>query len=171
MQSINKILINLSTYYYYTLFLTHLSLLFFQIQAYAELEKDTPGEISGVTSKTDGKFTRSSTSSSAGSRSTSSTFSSQSNEHISSKYTQGYDESKDSYSEHDPKGTHEYRKENNKEVLYFGIGFIAVLILGIYYFSNSVESTLTEEREKVFERQLYEKQKRSQKQETKFDDV
>lgn len=82
------------------------------LQAYAELEKDTPGQIHGITYKSDGK------SSSAD----------EADEKVSEKFTQRPKSEDFYYEESDVKETQDY-KERTKFSTYFGFGFAIVVIL------------------------------------------
>lgn len=101
-------------------------------QAYAELEENTPGQIMGITQKTDGK--------SADDGST-----------MSDKFTQR-SKDRDSYSEHDPTDTVEYQKEQlGGSRLYFFIGVFFVA-LGIVYACSKPTMDLDYERELVYQK-------------------
>lgn len=91
---------------------------------------NTPGQIMGITNKTDGK--------SADGK-------------ISDKFTQRSNDN-ENYSEHDPTETVEYRKEQiGGSRFYFFIGLLAVT-LGIFYVCSSQEMDLDREREIVYQR-------------------
>lgn len=113
------------------------------IQAYAELEDNTPGQILGVTFKTDGKSTSDNTSSSS-SKSTKSS----DEENISKKFTQGSFED-DNYKETDSTSTHAYRKELLDSRYYYSLGVCIVFIAFIIYSYNNMGSYLDDERNKV----------------------
>lgn len=139
----------------------------FSLQAYAELEKDTPGQIFGVTHKTDGKSSTSDTSnaSSSSSRSSSSFSSSSSSPPIDERFTQKANDERN-YEDTDATGTHEYR-ERNADKRFFYIGAVAVILFGFYWFiqSQSVaivdyerDWTLREQAERRAEKERQEQQ-------------
>lgn len=101
------------------------------LKAYAELEKDTPGQIFGVTFKSDGK---SSTSTS---------------EPISEKFTQRPDTQDTVYEEHDVKDTHEYKKNYLGPRFYFIFGMLIVFVAFMLTTMNSRESIVNHERDKT----------------------
>lgn len=103
------------------------------IQAYAELEDNTPGQILGVTFKTDGKSSDNTTSS---------------DEKVAKKFTQGSFED-DNYKETDSTGTHDYRKELLGSRYYFTLGVLLIFVGWMYYSYNDLGGTLDKEREKA----------------------
>ncbi|XP_035911908.1 protein tumorous imaginal discs, mitochondrial isoform X1 [Anopheles stephensi] len=129
------------------------------IQAYAELEDDTPGQIMGVTFKTDGKSSSSSSdsssSSSTSSRSTSSSSSSWSSSNVSDKHTQGArdEEGYNTYKPHDPTDTHEYRKERFDSRFYYALGALLVMGWFVYYTHQQTNAQYERERLEALERQ------------------
>ncbi|XP_058053494.1 protein tumorous imaginal discs, mitochondrial isoform X1 [Anopheles bellator] len=135
------------------------------IQAYAELEEDTPGQIMGVTFKTDGKSSTSDSGSfSSSSTSASSSSSSWSSSNVSEKYTQGArDESYGDYTTHDKTETTSYRKEQLGSRFYFSLGVLIVLGWFSYYMYHQnlaqFERDQEEARERQRQDQLYEKLK------------
>ncbi|XP_049291523.1 protein tumorous imaginal discs, mitochondrial isoform X1 [Anopheles funestus] len=128
------------------------------IQAYAELEDDTPGQIMGVTFKTDGK---SSTSSSGSTKGTSiyvtmpSSSSSWPSSNVSGKYTQGArdEEDHDAYKPFDSTGAHEYRKERFDSRFYYAFGALFVMGWFVYYTHNQTNAQFERERLAILERQ------------------
>jgi hypothetical protein len=106
-------------------------LYFLSLQAYAELEKDTPGQIFGVTFKSDGKSTSSSTSSS------------KSSEPISEKFTQRPKDEDNLYEEHDVTDTNDFRKNQLGYRVYFVFGVLGAFML-FYLLSSSKTSDLLE---------------------------
>lgn len=104
------------------------------LQAYAELEKDTPGQIHGITYKSDGKSTESST---------------ESDEKVSDKFTQRAKNEDFYYEESDVKETQDYR-ERTKVSSYFWFGFCLVLIVAFAVSADSMaRSTLRDERDRA----------------------
>lgn len=110
------------------------------LQAYAELETDTPGQIYGVTVKSDGKpnlekdIPKSDT--------------------IDSKFTQGVKETEAdnaSYQEHDKTDTHEYRKEQLDGKVWYALGFVLLFGLGAYLANYSQGKQMEIERDRVLE--------------------
>lgn len=85
------------------------------------MEKDTPGQIHGITYKSDGK---SSTESSS--------------ENVSEKFTQRPQEDF-SYEEHDQRGTFEYEKNRITPRHYFIFGFFAIFLLFYFALNPSLE--------------------------------
>uniref|UniRef100_A0A2M4D0C9 DnaJ homolog l(2)tid, mitochondrial n=1 Tax=Anopheles darlingi TaxID=43151 RepID=A0A2M4D0C9_ANODA len=119
------------------------------LQAYAELEEDTPGQIMGVTYRSDGKSTASSSSTS--SSSSSSTWSS---ENVSEKLTQGTrDDSYRDYKPQDETETHDYQKEQLGSRFYYSLGVLLVLCWFGYYCLNQSNAQFEQERALVIERQ------------------
>lgn len=116
-------------------------------QSYAELEKDTPGQIMGVTHKTDGKSDTSSESTSASARA----------DPISERFTQKAADD-DRYSTHDQSDTHEYRTQQ-AEKRYYYVGAVFTIIITIYclMLSSDNQSYLDSERDRT----LRERQERS----------
>lgn len=141
-----------------------MTILFFQ--AYAELEDDTPGQIMGVTFKTDGKssssgsssssdsFTSSSSSSSSTSSSSNSS-STWSSSNVSDKHTQGArdQEGYDTYKPHDPTDTHEYRKERFDSRFYYALGALLVMGWFVYYTHQQTNAQFERDRLEALERQ------------------
>lgn len=106
---------------------------FFNIvsQAYAELETNTPGQIMGITNKTDGKST---------------------DGNMSDKFTQR-SKDRDSYSEHDPTDTVEFQKEQLGGSRFYFFTGIVIVVMGIYYLMQSrPHMDLDYEREVVYQR-------------------
>ncbi|XP_058460049.1 protein tumorous imaginal discs, mitochondrial-like isoform X1 [Malaya genurostris] len=137
------------------------------IQAYAELEEDTPGQIMGVTFKTDGKSSSSGSSSgsstgdsSSGSSSfwssnSSSTASSRSktatDETISDKFTQrSQDDDFKSYKAHDRSSV---PRDEFGSRFYFGLGILLVFAWVVYYSYARIPQQLELERDAALERQ------------------
>lgn len=104
-------------------------------KAYAELEKDTPGQIFGVTFKSDGK-----------SNTTTS-------EPISEKFTQRPDNEDTYYEEHDVKDTHEYKKNKLGPRFYFVVGMMIVFIAFLFAMDKKSESFLDYERDRTLAQQ------------------
>lgn len=103
------------------------------------MEQDTPGQIMGITHKTDGKSNNSSTTE----NSTAST-----GETISEKFTQGSREEKN-YSKTDKSGTVEFEKENDS-IPYKFLG-MAIVIIGVFLFMNNQSQAIVEyERDQLF---------------------
>lgn len=88
------------------------------IQAYAELEEDTPGQILGVVHKKDGKSNFTSATSSTAGR--------DADAPLSEKYTQKAADEPE-YEEHDKKGSAEYKKNQDPITKYFLVGFGGIL--------------------------------------------
>lgn len=90
------------------------------LQAYAELEKETPGQIYGVTFKSDGKSS-----------------SSNNSETLSEKFTQREkeEEEKETYPDLD-----EFRKKRREYQYYFGMGVLVVIILALILGGESWET-------------------------------
>lgn len=103
------------------------------LQAYAELEKDTPGQILGVTFKSDGKSTES--------------------ESSQEKFTQRPKGEDHYYEEHDIKDTIDYKKNQIDFRTYFGFGFLIVFVLGVYLLNEKKEDFINIERDKTLARQ------------------
>ncbi|XP_053664104.1 protein tumorous imaginal discs, mitochondrial [Anopheles marshallii] len=126
------------------------------IQAYAELEDDTPGQIMGVTFKTDGKSSSSGsgTSSSGSSTSFSTSSSSWSSSNVSDKHTQGArdEEGYDKYKPHDPTDTHQYRKERFDTRFYYALGALLVAGWFVYYTNKQTDAQFERERLAALER-------------------
>lgn len=111
------------------------------LQAYAELEENTPGQIMGITNKTDGKSTDGT---------------------MSDKFTQR-SKDRDNYEEHDPTGTVEYhRKQSSGPNFYFYVGIgIVVLTFFLLFQSNAFgPMDLDYEREQVYKRLAEREQER-----------
>lgn len=101
------------------------------MQAYAELEKDTPGQIHGITYKSDGKS------------------SSDSDEKVSEKFTQRAQNEDFTYEESDIKETQDYR-ERPKASSYFMFGFCLVLITAFLLTVDGLtKNQLRDERERA----------------------
>lgn len=116
--------------------------LFVFVQAYAELESDTPGQIFGVTFKTDGKSSSwtSSSSSSSTRRSTA--------ENISEEFTQG--PKHEEYEPHDKSGSSDATKERRQnQKFYNAIGFCLVFFLISYLLNRSRENEIIERRDRT----------------------
>lgn len=111
---------------------------FINSQAYAELEKDTPGQIFGITFKTDGKSS-----------------SSTSSEPLSEKFTQRPKNEDTYYEEHDIKDTSDFKRNIIGPRVYFGLGVLLVFVA--FFASLTSESAgdifLEQEREKTFTEQ------------------
>lgn len=84
------------------------------VQAYAELEEDTPGQILGVVHKTDGKSTNFEKAAT--------------NEPLSEKFTQKAND-EPAYKRHETEGTHEYARNNTSYKSFFFLGFASILVL------------------------------------------
>lgn len=92
-----------------------------KFQAYAELETDTPGQILGVTLKTDGKSNKSSSSND------------NNDTKFWSKQTQG--ERTSDYEEHDRSNDAQHQKDKEIDTkIYFTAG--ALIIIGIFFYLN-----------------------------------
>lgn len=118
--------------------------LIYIFQAYAELEKDTPGQILGVTFKSDGKSTSSSSSS----------------EPISEKFTQRPQNEDTYYEEHDIKETKYYKQRDISPRIWFAFGFMLIFLITSYLMS-SPEDYAIRERDKTLaklKKQEHEKQ-------------
>lgn len=105
-------------------------------QAYAELEKDTPGQIHGITYKSDGKSS-----------------STESGENVSEKFTQRAKKEDFYYEESDIKETQDY-KEKTKASSYFVFGFVCIVIL--FFFiqgDNYTKNMIKDERDRVIREQ------------------
>lgn len=127
------------------------------LQAYAELEKDTPGQIFGVTHKTDGKSSTSNSSSTSWTRSastsSSSTSSSSSAPPIDERFTQKANDER-AYEATDERGTHEYARERNAERHFFMVGAGVVIGLALIWFmQNQTEAYVDFERDRTFREQ------------------
>lgn len=112
------------------------------LQAYAEIESDTPGQIFGVTMKKDGKRNFENVNFST--------------EKVDSKFTQGAKETdaeNANYQEHDKTGTHEYRKEQMDGKVWYGLGFLLLFGLGIYLIEYSQTKQIEIERNRVLDEQ------------------
>ncbi|XP_053677461.1 protein tumorous imaginal discs, mitochondrial-like [Anopheles nili] len=115
------------------------------VQAYAELEDDTPGQIMGVTFKTDGK----SSDSSSGTKSTA-----WSSSNVADKHTQGArDESYSEYKPHDATDTHEHRKERFDSRFYYALGALFVMGWFVYYSHVQMNAQYERDRDAALERQ------------------
>lgn len=101
-------------------------LLYFK--AYAELEDDTPGQIHGITFKTDGKFKSSST------------------------RAQGA-ETFANYTETDQSDTDEYKRNQVDGRFYFGLGVGISMILLFYLFVHQIPAYVEEEKQKTLREQ------------------
>lgn len=113
------------------------SLIVIIFQAYAELEKDTPGQIFGVTFKSDGKSSM------------------PEEEPISEKFTQRPKNEDTYYEEHDIKDTHDFKKNQLSWRVYFGFGvFLVFVLVNAMLSSNDGQSRMLEyERDLALERQ------------------
>ncbi|KXJ68621.1 hypothetical protein RP20_CCG002446 [Aedes albopictus] len=164
------------------------------IQAYAELEEDTPGQIMGVTFKTDGKSSSgsgsssssssSSASASASGSSASSSWSSNSSsrskasasqekESISDRFTQRpkEDDFKD-YQSHDKTGSRDHKKDQlGGSRFYFGLGVALVFVWYVYYSYQQIPHQLELERDAALERQRRTVQTQPQPQKSPFDEA
>lgn len=107
----------------------------YSLKAYAELEKDTPGQIFGVTFKSDGK-----------SNTTTS-------EPISEKFTQRPDNEDTYYEEHDVTDTHEYKKNQLGPRFYFVFGMLIVFLAFLFTTSSKTESFIEYERDRTLAEQ------------------
>lgn len=111
-------------------------------QAYAELETDTPGQIFGVTHKTDGKssnWTSSSSSSSTRRKAA---------ENISEKFTQG--PRPDEYEEHDESASGDPPKNLLDNPKFFHIlGFIIVVYIIVYLSRQFEEESMIDRRNRA----------------------
>jgi hypothetical protein len=117
-------------------------------QAYAELEKDTPGQIFGITFKSDGESSTS--------------------EPISEKFTQRPTNEDTFYEEHDKTGSQEYQKNRVEPRAYFWLGFLGIFVLAVMLMNSKTEDILEYERDKT----LAEQQLRQQnKQRSPFDEA
>jgi hypothetical protein len=117
-------------------------------QAYAELEKDTPGQIFGITFKSDGKSSTS--------------------EPISEKFTQRPTNEDTFYEEHDKTGSQEYQKNRVEPRAYFWLGFLGIFVLAVMLMNSKTEDILEYERDKT----LAEQQLRQQnKERSPFDEA
>lgn len=94
------------------------------LQAYAELEEDTPGQILGVVHKKDGKSTGVDEQEEKGER--------RKSEPLSEKYTQKAGD-EPVYEEHDKKGSAEYKKAKHPINAYFVFGFAGVFFMWLVY--------------------------------------
>lgn len=123
------------------------------MQAFAELETDTPGQIFGVTYKTDGKssnWTSSSSSSSSTRRSTA--------QNISKEFTQG--PKHEEYERHDKTASGEAASDQaHNEKIFIIIGFLIFITILAYVFKSSEEKSMIERRDraKVEQRRLNER--------------
>ena len=114
-------------------------------KAYAELEKDTPGQIFGVTFKSDGK----------------SSSSAKSSEPISEKLTQRPTNEDTFYEEHDTKDTNDHRKNQLDYRTYFIFGFFGVFVISWMLMTKKAPEILEYERDRT----IAEQQLRQQNQE------
>lgn len=114
------------------------------------MEKDTPGQILGVTHKSDGKSEQTSSSSSSARSSSSSGTQSPP---IAERFTQKASD-EDAYTSHDTSDTHEHR-DAQKEKRYFYAGAASVVIFGLYYLllSGSHTSYVDYERDRTLREQ------------------
>lgn len=103
------------------------------LKAYAELEENTPGQILGVTFKTDGKSESFSTT----------------NENISEKFRQGSKES-ENYTE-----TEKIKTLDNSSNLYYALGFI-MFVAFVYSALFNQNKYLEQQKELALERQKLE---------------
>lgn len=117
------------------------------LQAYAELETDTPGQIFGVTMKSDGKPNFEKDPSNNDSYKT---------EKLDKKFTQGSKETEadnEKYQEHDKSDTHEYRKEQLDGKVWSAFGFLILIALGYFLTNYSSQKRFEEERDRALEEQ------------------
>uniref|UniRef100_A0A1Q3FXA3 DnaJ homolog l(2)tid, mitochondrial n=1 Tax=Culex tarsalis TaxID=7177 RepID=A0A1Q3FXA3_CULTA len=136
------------------------------VQAYAELEEDTPGQIMGVTHKTDGKYSAAgaaagSSSGGSGPSSSSSSWSSNSSsggqrtkaEPLSEQFTQGAreEDSFRDYKSHDQSSIP--RDTLGGSRFYFGLGVLLVFGWFVYYSIAQIPAQLELERDAALERQ------------------
>lgn len=123
------------------------------LKAYAELEKDTPGQIFGITFKSDGKSDSSDSSS----------------ENISEKLTQRPKDEDTSYEEHDIKDTHEYKANVLGPRFFFALGIMISFALILYSLPNKIDENVNYERDRVLaERQRAQQENR---QKSPFDEA
>jgi DnaJ-class molecular chaperone len=117
------------------------------VQAYAELEKDTPGQIFGVTFKSDGK-------------------SDASEEPLSDKFTQRPQNEDFSYEKHDIKDTDEYKASQFGFNFFFGVGLGLICFLTILVINRSTPEYVDAYRDFTLEQQ-----KRRKSEESEFQDA
>jgi DnaJ-class molecular chaperone len=110
----------------------------FLLKAYAELEKDTPGQIFGITYKSDGKS---------------------SSEPISEKFTQRPKDEDTFYEETDIKDTHAYKKNQIDARTYFMLGVVLVFTLLLLVLDNKKDEIVNYERDQTLAEQQRQKQK------------
>lgn len=103
----------------------------FNFQAYAELEKDTPGQIFGITFKSDGK----------------------SDPPISDKFTQRPNDEDAYYEAHDVRDTLDYKKNVLGSRFYFAFGMLIVFVLFLLSLSDNSENFIDYERDRTLEEQ------------------
>lgn len=115
------------------------------LKAYAEIEKDTPGQIFGVTFKSDGKSSNTSS------------------EPISEKFTQRPQSEDTFYEEHDVKDTHDYKKNQLGPRFYFTIGMMIVFIAFLFSMEGRKESYIEYERDKTLDQQRQREANRDKK--------
>lgn len=114
---------------------------FIRIQAYAELEKDTPGQIFGVTFKADGKST-------------------DEQDPISEKFTQRAKNEDFSYEEHDKTQTRDYRANIAGNRFLFWIAFFLFLSFLLAFANKDASDEFNDTlREQTLARQRAEKDK------------
>jgi hypothetical protein len=114
-------------------------------KAYAELEKDTPGQIFGITFKSDGKSTASS------------------EEPVSEKLTQRPKNEDTYYEEHDIKDTRDFKKERMSAKIYFAFGILLAfigftLLMGT---DSATETYINKKRDETLARQREDKERNS----------
>lgn len=114
------------------------------VQAYAELEKDTPGQIFGVTFKSDGE----------------------SSENISEKQTQRPKDEDTYYEEHDTSDTDQAKRKDVGPQAYYMLGIVMFIFIVLLIFAEKSDEILQEERE----RNIAEFQKREKKR-VEFDEA
>lgn len=118
------------------------------LQAYAELEEDTPGQILGVVQRKDGKSTNFSADASGNRKGQ------RNDEELSERYTQKAPD-EPVYEEHDKKGSAEYKKARHPVNAYFLFGFGVVLFAWmVYTMSDPVkvyEMSVPKERRTVYD--------------------
>ena len=114
------------------------------MQAYAELEKDTPGQIFGVAFKSDGKSSE--------------------DENLSEKFTQGVGIEENKYEEEpDHKDTVDYHREQKSNKFWFGVGFVMVIFLiGMSMAEKTSEENHYKFRDYTLEKQRLKREKEEQ---------
>lgn len=102
------------------------------------MEKDTPGQILGVTFKSDGK-------------------SSSSSEPVSDKFTQRPTDEDSYYEEHDIKETKYYKQREITPGMYFLVGFVMIFFLTAFLFESKKGDYINYERDLALARQKQQK--------------